>query len=222
MKIVCVVGIDTGVGKTMVTGWLARAGQKNGQRVLTAKLVQTGCVGMSEDIIVHRTCMGLPLQPADTRKDTCPYVFPFPASPHVAAALSDSRVDPERLDRAWASLTGECDLLLLEGVGGVAVPLTSDYTTLDYLGERGYPCLVVTSPKLGSINHTLLTVDALHQRHVPVAGLVYNRAVEAPEEIVESTRAFLRTRYAGIPWLEVPAWSSGEPFPDLDVRGLNL
>jgi dethiobiotin synthetase len=222
MKIVFITGIDTGVGKTMATGLLARAWQRAGRKVLTAKLVQTGGRGVSEDILQHRKCMGLLPQPADERGATCPYVFPFPASPHCAAAMAQVRVEPEKLDRSWAALERECDLLLLEGVGGVAVPLTSEYTTLDYVAQRAFPCVVVTSPKLGSINHTLLTVEALRQRQVPIAGLVYNLAAEAPEEIAASTRDFLRARYAGIPWLELPVWNLAEPAPELDVSGLDI
>ena len=87
-KVYCVTGIDTDIGKTIATGLLARSFRNHGIKAITQKIVQTGCVGLSEDIIRHRQLMEIEPVPADHRGLTCPYVFPVPCSPHLAAELA--------------------------------------------------------------------------------------------------------------------------------------
>ncbi|MEW6517542.1 MAG: dethiobiotin synthase [candidate division FCPU426 bacterium] len=213
MNIVFVTGIDTGVGKTVVTGLWARRLLGQGRRVLTAKLVQTGAAPgeVAEDIRTHRRLMGLPLLPCDEQGWTCPYVFRFPASPHLAGRLENRSVEPGVLDRSWQRLADQCDWLLLEGAGGLEVPLRGDLTILDYVADRGFPVLVVTGPRLGSLNHTLLTVYALQTRGLRVLGLAYNLALAAEPEITADTRAFFRQRWPGLPLWDVPACDPALP-----------
>lgn len=200
MNIIFITGIDTGVGKSVVTGLWAHALRSQGRRVLTAKLAQTGAAaaGPSEDIQTHRALMGLPLLPADEQGWTCPYMFRFPASPGLAAALEKRRIDPEVLDQSWARLSGQADVLLLEGAGGVEVPLNDELTILDYAAQRRFPTLVVTCPRLGSVNHTALTVDRLLALGVPVLGLAYNLALSAAEEITRDSRLYFRRRWPSL------------------------
>jgi dethiobiotin synthetase len=213
MKIIFITGIDTGVGKTVVTGLWAHHLLGQGRRVLTAKLVQTGSSSgnVAEDIQVHRTLMGSPVLPADQQGWTCPYVLRYPAAPHLAARLENRRIDPEVLDQAWERLSHQADWLLLEGVGGIEVPLREDLTTLDYLAERRFPTLVVTCPRLGSLNHTFLTVDRLQSRGVPVLGLAYNLALSAAQEITRDTRLFFQRRWPKLAIWEVPPFDPTRP-----------
>ncbi len=213
MKTVFITGIDTGVGKTVITGLLAHFLISQGQRVLTAKLVQTGAAGpgVAEDIQVHRRLMGSPVLPADEKGWTCPYVLKFPASPHLAASLEKRRIDPDVLDQSWARLADQADWLLLEGAGGVEVPLREDLTTLEYLAQRRFPTLVVTCPRLGSLNHTFLTVDRLRSEGVPVPGLAYNLALSAAQEITRDTRLVFQRRWPSLAIWDVPPCDPTRP-----------
>lgn len=174
-KVYAVSGIDTDVGKTIATGLLARSCRENGMRVITQKMVQTGCTGISEDIIRHREIMQMELQPVDLAGVTCPYVFPVPCSPHLAARLENSTIDCNILRKATALLLEEYELVFLEGAGGLFVPLTEDYALIDYLAEENHPLILVSSSQLGSINHTLSALSLAKSRNLDVVALIYNR-----------------------------------------------
>lgn len=188
MKSYVVCGIDTGIGKSVVTGLLANHLLAQGKSVLTQKLVQTGCADKPEDILLHRSLMGSDWHELDEQGLTCPYCFPFPASPHLAARLAGKQINPTMLDWATAQLAERCDTLLIETAGGLLVPLTDDLLLIDYLAAREHSLILVTSPRLGSINHTLLCLEAIKQRNMPLAGLVYNLFEETPQEIVDDSR----------------------------------
>lgn len=192
-RIIAVCGIDTGVGKSVVTGLLAAFLAEQGQRVITQKPVQTGCDSRPEDIVLHRSLMGTTWNDYDEQGLTCSYCFPFPGSPHLAAGLAGSRIEPVEISRATEILATEHDCLLIEGAGGLLVPLKNDLLQLDYFHQCGYPVILVTSARLGSINHTLLALEAIKMRGIPLLGLVYNVYGENPVEIVrDSKRVFER------------------------------
>lgn len=174
-SVIAVTGIDTDIGKTVATGLLGRYLLGRGKRVITQKLVQTGCVGLAEDILVHRRLMGQELQPEDHQGLTCPYVFAKPCSPHLAASLAGQEIDPEVIRQATRSLAACHDLVLLEGAGGLHVPLTAEFTFLDYLEQEACPVIVVSTPRLGSVNHTLSALELACRRGLTVLGIIYNR-----------------------------------------------
>lgn len=193
-KVFCITGIDTDIGKTVATGLIGRYLVDQGRRVITQKAVQTGCRGMSEDILRHRQLMGNGILEEDRQGLTCPYVFATPCSPHLAASLEGKVIDPEEIDRATEMLRAHYDVVLLEGAGGLLVPLTEDTTFLDYLEKRMYPLILVSSPRLGSINHTLSALEILKGRGMHLCGIVYNCFQESDERISEDSAAvFLRS-----------------------------
>ncbi len=187
-KVYCVSGIDTDIGKTIATGLLARSFSENGIKTITQKIVQTGCVGISEDIIRHRQLMGIDLLPVDCRGLTCPYVFRVPCSPHLAARLEGRTIDSAILRSSTAELLSLYDVVFLEGAGGLAVPLTDDFTLLDYLEENKYHLILVTSSRLGSINHTLSALELARYRKIDVVAIIYNRLAETDPRIIEDSR----------------------------------
>lgn len=196
MTILAVCGIDTGVGKSLVTGLLARRLLEQGTGVTTMKLVETGGSGRSQDILLHRRLMGRGWDADDETGLTCPYLFPCPASPHLAARLAAGRVETTRLDQCLTALRDKYATVLLEGAGGLLVPLTDELLLADFLAERGLPILLVTSARLGSINHTLLSLEAIRARGLVLAGLVYNHHPPALPEIETDSRRLFRR------WLE--------------------
>ena len=174
MKKLFVTAIDTDAGKTQVTGLLARELAKKGLRVITFKLVQTGNEHISEDIITHRKIMGIPLTEWDKQGITCGQVFKYPSSPHLAASLENKTFHLETVLSKLDQLTPHFDICIIEGAGGIMVPLTKDYLIIDCIKEMDVPTVVVTHGKLGSINHTLLTLKAIRHKKINLKGLIYN------------------------------------------------
>ncbi len=188
---IAICGIGTNVGKSVATGLLAHHLLAQGRVVITQKLVQTGCSGRSEDILLHRKLMKAPWHPLDEEKLTCPYCFPLPASPHLAAEQAGTVIDPAELDRSTDILAQQVDQLLIESAGGLLVPLTRNLLLLDYLTARSYPLILVTSPELGSINQTLLSLEAIRSRNANLLGLVYNlHGRHLPEIVSDSLKVF--------------------------------
>ena len=186
-KVFCITGIDTDIGKTIVTGVVGRFLAARGLRVITQKIVQTGCRGMSEDILKHRQIMGCGILEEDRLGLTCPYVFSTPCSPHLAARLEGRTVEPEVIAKATEVLQSCYDVVLLEGAGGLLVPLDEEMTFLDYLEKKAYPLILVSSPRLGSINHTLSAMEIVKGRGLQLCGIVYNRFLETDSRITEDS-----------------------------------
>ena len=208
MSVLFISGIDTDIGKTYATGMIAKALMQQGVNVMTQKLVQTGVainpdsgeMGIADDVITHRQLMGIPLQLCDIDGTTCPYRYKKPASPHLSAALAGQTLNPEVITSATKSLKDNYDVVLLEGAGGLLVPITEQLLTLDYVTKQGYSVILVTSGRLGSINHTLLSLEAIKSRGLDVHSVIYNHihdsAAQTDEQIVASTREFLQNHLA--------------------------
>ena len=186
--VTCISGIDTNIGKTIATGLMARALLSEGYSVITQKIVQTGCGGIAEDILHHRKLMRVELFPEDKNGLTCPYVFRKPCSPHLAAGLEQAEIDTKKITMATQNLSASYDHVLLEGAGGLMVPLSSEITFLDYLQEKNYPVILVSGPRLGSINHTLSSLELLKHRGIDLRGIVYNNYDASDEKICNDTR----------------------------------
>lgn len=190
--VIFVTGIDTDVGKTVATGWYARRLAEQGTRVITQKLIQTGGKGQSEDIIKHRELQKIPLTREDNLGITCPYIFEYPCSPLLAAQIANKHIDEQVIDKSTDILLKNYDCVLIEGAGGLYVPYQDDKTTIDYIAERNYPVILVTSSRLGSINHTLLSLHACQHRGLTVLSLVYNLYPEEDLAISQDTQQYLR------------------------------
>lgn len=223
--ILAVTGIDTDIGKTYATGFLARAFMASGLSTTTVKPVQTGCVGISEDIVTHRGLMGVDLSVADKEGVTCPYLFKKPCSPHLAASLENNSIEPQRILDSIEEVARDHEVVLVEGAGGLFVPLTRSYTFLDLLEEQGWPIVLVSSTRLGSINHTLAALDSLQRRQLDLCCLVYNRFVQSDPTIADDSLSIMREflpRYGfNCPVLEIDG--DGliiESEEGLDVRSL--
>jgi dethiobiotin synthetase len=188
---VFVSGIGTGVGKTIVSAILAEA-----LGAAYWKPVQAGDLDSSDTLTVQRLSAAASIQ-----------VFPeafalnHPMSPHAAAALDGVRVDIASLMQAYSALGAEH--LVVEGAGGLMVPLNERELMIDLVQQMGIPVVLVSRNYLGSINHTLLSAEALQRRNIPVAGIVFNGAP------VPSTEQLLLD-YTGLPCIvrveEEPRW----------------
>jgi len=191
-KNIFISAIDTNTGKTIVTGLLARYFKKQGLKVITQKMVQTGGKGISDDIRMHREIMKESLNHFDVAGITCPYVFEYPASPHLSAGMEGKTIHTEEIYKSTRELEKNYDVVLIEGVGGLYVPLNKQQYVIDYVEEKKYPVILVTNSKLGSINHTFLSLEALKNRHIELSGLVYNQFPADSEIILKNTSDLFR------------------------------
>ena len=186
-------GIDTDAGKSYATGHIARQWNDNGIRTITQKLIQTGNIHISEDIQLHRKIMGMPFTEEDRSGITMPEIFTYPASPHLASRIDNRKIDFKKIRKATELLSERYDAVLLEGAGGLMVPLTDDYLTIDYIKAMGYSLIFVTSGKLGSINHTLLSLEAILSRDIQLHTVAYNLFPESEDTIIrDDTERYIK------------------------------
>ena len=134
---------------------------------------------------------------ADRERLTMPEIFTYPCSPHLAAEIDHRDIDFDKIEQASQVLLQSYDRVLLEGAGGLMVPLTRDLLTIDYVAQKNYPLILVTSGRLGSINHTLLSLEAIEKRGIRLHSVLYNLYPENEDKIIQhDTEEYIRT------WLE--------------------
>lgn len=172
-----ITGTDTDVGKTIVTAALTAIFLNAGRRVLPVKPVQTGCRARvprpAPDIAACRRLTGVSIPPAALPLLTT-YRFQPACSPHLAAARAGTRISLAKIVRDARRLQSMTDMLIVEGAGGVLVPLNRRQTMLDLMQALGLPVILVSRPNLGAINHALLSLQTLRQAGLTIAGLIFN------------------------------------------------
>lgn len=164
-----ITGTGTGVGKTLVTGLLAKLFLSQGQRVITQKWVQTGAT-FPEDITSHDRLTNRQ-GPVDVAR--CPYMFPTPSSPHLAASLAGVSIQKEVILGHFYTLKKQYDTVLVEGAGGVLVPYSQEDYLIDIAAQLQLPIVLVASTALGSINQTLLSIEAIRNRKLNLMGVFF-------------------------------------------------
>jgi len=190
-----ILGTDTGVGKTAVAAGLAAALRRRGVDVGVMKPIATGCVnGRSEDAAWLRRAAGVD----DPEALITPYRYATPAAPAVAIAREGGRVDLAAIRRAYDRSAARHELVLIEGIGGLLVPLDARRTVADLIRALDVPVLLVSSARLGTINHTVLTVEAARNAGVDVLGLVVNGRTRRPSVAERANPALLR-QWTGLP-----------------------
>lgn len=187
-----ITGIDTDAGKSYATGWLAARMMDAGLDVITQKFVQTGNVGSSEDIEVHRRIMGTGMLPEDLDHTTAPVIFTYPASADLAARIDGRELDFDLISQCTLKLSDRHGHVLVEGAGGLMVPLKQHYLTIDYIRENKLPAVLVTNGRLGSISHTLLALDALKSRGIPLFAVIYNSHFDKDAVICNDTKQYIQ------------------------------
>lgn len=205
-------GIDTGIGKTYTTGYLAKLWNAQGRKTITQKLIQTGNTDISEDIQQHREIMGMGWFPEDETKLTMPEIFTYPASPHLATQIDEREIDFQKIESATDQLAQNYEAVLLEGAGGLMVPLTTELLTIDYIAQKKLPVILVSSGRLGSINHTILSLEALKSRDLELYALAYNLNDESQDELIskdtaEYLKAYLEKHFPNSIWIDIPVIS---------------
>ncbi len=175
LKSVFVTGTDTEVGKTVLTGLLGRYISEKGYKVVTQKWIQTGSADFPDDIDTHLKLMKL------TRADieecmplVCPYVFEYASSPHLAAKLERRKISAAQIKNSFRALSQRFDCVIVEGIGGALVPFNNKAMVIDIAAQLNLPVLIIAGNKLGAINHTLLTIEAIRYRRMKTLGIIFN------------------------------------------------
>jgi dethiobiotin synthetase len=207
-----VTGTDTGVGKTTVSAALLAAWRRSGRRVAPLKPIETGCDGVPPDLVpADALRLAAAAGLADTPVDVlCPNRYALPASPEAASRAEGRPVDLDAIDRAHARLAAGADLVLVEGAGGLLVPIAPGVLMADLAARLGATLLLVARASLGTINHTLLTVEAARRRGLAVAGVILNRTASLPGPD-EPTNAEAIARHGGVEVLGTLPHLPGEP-----------
>ncbi|MHC4915784.1 MAG: dethiobiotin synthase [Planctomycetota bacterium] len=190
---VFVTGTDTGVGKTFVAAALAGAMAEAGADVGVMKPVASGCrrvrgVLVSDDARELARAAGL----GEVPEDCCPVRYAAALGPSVAARREGRPVSLRRVMAAFRRLRRRHEFLIVEGVGGLAVPLTARTDVADMAAAMGLPLVVVAADRLGVLNHTLLTLELAARRNLRVAGVILNRPVARGDASRRGNAAELR------------------------------
>lgn len=192
MKGIFVTGTDTGVGKSIVTGFLAKYLREKGCKVVTQKWVQTGS-RFSADINLHLKIMGVSKSLIKEHLDcVCPYIFKLPASPHLAAKAEHKKIKIAKIKKSFKLLSSKFDFVIVEGIGGALVPLNEKHLVIDIAKELGLPVLVVAQNKLGAINHILMTIEVLSKRKMKILGVLFNNCQGQDKLILKDNPDIIR------------------------------
>lgn len=214
MTVLLITGTDTGVGKTLVSASLLLWARSLGLRVGGMKPIESGCTRRADgslhpgDGALLREAAGA-VDPLDV---VCPYRLEAPLAPGIAARREGVDFDLSTIEERIRSLAERHgDGLIVEGAGGLLVPLTPDFATLRELAPRlGASALVVARPTLGTINHSALTVEALRAAEIPCKGVVLNRVRPGEEEAARDNAAAIEA-HCGVPVLAAfPEVGGGE------------
>jgi dethiobiotin synthase len=201
-----ITGTDTGIGKTFVSRLLVE-GFSGSETVTYMKPVQTGCTRdthgnlMAPDfdyVMKNGTHMS-----AET-DDHVPYRFEPACSPHLAASLAGVTISLEHIREKYSRVSDKKSITIVEGAGGVLTPLSETTSMIDLMLHLRLPVVLVTSPRVGTLNHTLLTIEALAKRGIEPAGIVINNIHEVAENFVyHDTLRVLRYHVPHAAFLEV-------------------
>jgi len=165
-----ITGTDTGVGKTIVAAGLAASLANSGMDIGVMKPIETGFSLRSSDAVFLKKIAGV----KDSLDSICPYRLKHPLSPFTAAQIENVSIRFGRIARAYEGLLQNHQALLVEGAGGLLVPITREKMMTDLALYLKLPVLIISRTGLGTINHTLLSVEVAKQRGIEVAGVIFN------------------------------------------------
>jgi len=213
-----VTGTGTEVGKTVVAAVVAHSLAAEGKRVAVFKPAVTG---LEEPGETDHTLLRRAAGSSQSDEEIAPYRYDPPASPHLAAAQAGEEIDPERLREGARAAAAGADVFVCEGVGGLLVPLVwrldrdmrdkgANYLVRDFAVDLGLPVIVAASPGLGTINHTLLTVESARAVGLNVAAVVLTPWPEQPSAIESSNRETIES-LAAVPVHTLPSLDLSAP-----------
>jgi len=213
-----ITGTDTGVGKTLIAGAVAKILTEQGLKVGVFKPIATGCHRCWEGLISYDTEFLANCANSELSLSTItPVGYLTPAAPVVSAACDGPPIDFDSIAAAYKQICENSDIVIVEGIGGVRVPLTSEFDLLDLAVEFALPTVLVARPNLGTINHTLMTIDCVRAARLKIAGVVINGYDATKAAVAEETATEVIAQCTGVNILSVV------PFDEtVDIEEANL
>jgi dethiobiotin synthetase len=180
---VFITGTDTGVGKSIIAGGLAAALKRRGVDVCIMKPIQSGGVVvdgklLSEDVRFMIECSGI----SDDYELVNPLCLRLPAAPNLASEQEGIEIELDKLFSAYVQLKKRHEFMIVEGAGGIMAPITSELQIYHMIKKFNLPIIIVSRPGLGTINHTLLTIEIARRQEIPIIGVIINNY---PNEIID-------------------------------------
>jgi len=204
-----VTGTDTGVGKTVIVAALVKSIRLLGYSVCVMKPIEAGCKKskfkvqkeklIPSDGIFLRKIAGMD----DSIDLVTPITFENPLAPMVASAIEGIPVDIDKIQRAYKELSKKYDVVITEGIGGLLVPIKKDYFVLDLARDFRLPLIVVSRPGLGTLNHTMLTVQYAIKEGLTVAGIIINYTRPLKDTIDEETNPEILKQISPVPLIGI-------------------
>jgi dethiobiotin synthetase len=216
-----VTGTGTEVGKTVVAGLVARTARNAGRRVSVFKPAVSGLdEALEAGVAPDHEHLRAAAASAQDDDEISPYRYGPAVSPHLAAELAGGEVDPDLIRERLSAARAAGDFLVCEGVGGFLVPLRLDYLVRDFARDAGLPVVVVASPGLGTINHTLLTLEAVRSAGLAVSCVAITPWPREPGSLETSNRIAIES-LGGVETLVVEEIDLLGPngWPDLRIPG---
>jgi len=211
-----ITGTDTGVGKTVITAALIKAAGAVGIRACGMKPIETGCkrtrgrgkaagrAGKNESLIPSdgmflKKIAGM----ADSIELITPVCFENPLSPLAASKIEKKRIDSAKIKKSFARLARNYDAVIVEGIGGLLVPIRRGYFILDLARDLGLPLIIVSRPGLGTLNHSMLTVNYALKEGLTVAGIIINYSHIPERDLAEKTNPEVLKQVIPVPLIGI-------------------
>lgn len=207
-----VTGTDTGVGKTIITAALIKTAHLFGFKACGMKPIETGCKrtenrrqqtpnrqGNNSFIPSDGTFLREITGTGESIDLITPVRFENPLAPLPASEIEDKPVDLNKIKTAYKELSNKYDVIIVEGIGGLLVPITRDYFVINLARDFGLPLIVVSRPGLGTINHTMLTVNYAIKEGLDVAGIIINHTRPPERTLAENTNPEIIRRLSPVP-----------------------
>lgn len=211
-----ITGTDTGVGKTIITAALIKAAKFLGLSACGMKPIETGCLKsefgvqssefrVKEKVLIPSDGMFLrEIAGMDDSLDLLsPIRFQNPLAPFPASEIEEITVDIDKIKKAYSELSKKYDAVFVEGIGGLLVPIKKEYSVLDLARDFDLPIIVVARPGLGTINHTLLTVNYAIKEGLTVAGIIINHSQPPDGSLAEETNPEVIKQLLTVPLLGI-------------------
>ncbi len=197
-----ITGTDTGVGKTVITAAIIKALHVRGISACAMKPIETGCARIGNNLCPSDGMFLKKVAEMDEdMKYITPYCFETPVAPSLASGMEGKPVSIDVIARRFNSLLKKYHTVVVEGVGGLLVPIKKDYFVIDLVRELKLPLIVVSRPSLGTLNHTLLTVNYALKEGINVTGIVVNFSRPPGGDISEETNPYMLQKLSPVPFI---------------------
>ena len=214
-------GTDTGVGKSVVTAGLAMALKRRGLNVGVMKAVESGCPMMDDEpVALDARFLATAAGVKDSMDLVCPYRLKQPAAPSIASRLEDVHIDLNYINDQYFQLSLMHEIVLVEGVGGLLVPLNNSELVSDLVLQLGLNMVLVARPDLGTINHTLLTLNYAKMLGINCTGLIINGFGRQQISLPERTAPDEIQHFADVEMLGILPWMKHISVEDCQMDGL--